>query len=98
MKGEIYYREKWPKEFRIQIENEDELKLLHLLFNYNPKILLGKFKVIELEEAGYSKAWRDNFIKQTKGRTDSEYDYFGPWDAIDEELNKMKSLGDASNI
>lgn len=99
MKGEIYYREKYPKEFRILLQNEDEIKFLKLLFNNYPKGLLKKFTVTELDDAGVSAAWRKKFIAAAdKADIEEPYSTYSLWEALDNELENIQNLEDASHV
>lgn len=101
MKGKVYYREKYPKEIRIKIQNEDELKFLRILFSQNPREILKKFKLIETEDI-VTNSWRKTFIARCNTAAYEEdgspYTTHNVYDAIEEEIQNMEVLEDASHI
>lgn len=99
MKGEIYYREKYPKELRIQIQNKEELEFLKLLFSFTPRGVLKKFTKIDLENEGLSDKWKKNFSdKSDRANNGEAYNTSEIWHMLDEEVENMRLLEDASNV
>ena len=101
MKGEIYYREKYPKELRIQIENEDEFKLLQLIFNDDSKGILQRYKAKDLENIKRTNAWKLAYIKRAEkadGVEDTPYSTYPVFEALEEEAYHMEILEDASHV
>jgi hypothetical protein len=95
MKGEMYYRETYPKELRIQIENEDELKFLKILFSYNPKHTLKKFTVPETSDT-VNESWRKRFMKKVEEHhmsdNDTQYQNYEIFDALATEIENEDAL------
>lgn len=99
MTAEFHYREKYPKEFRIQIANEDELHYLRLLFEYSPEGILKKFSETELKGVNLTKEWKKKFIDKSKMAEEGEpYDIYNVWEALREEVENLEVLEDASHI
>jgi hypothetical protein len=90
MKAEMYYRETYPKELRIQIENEDELNMLYLMFHWSPENMLKRFKEDELDEAGLSATWRKNFIKNSNNSDNTQYETYEVFKELEQEKSQIK--------
>lgn len=99
MTAEFHYRETYPKELRVQIQNEDELHFLRLLFEYTPKFILKKFTKSELADANITESWRKKFISEADLAEEGEpYDVYDVWGALREEVENLQQLEDASHI
>ena len=99
MTGEIYYREKYPKELRIQIANEDEFKVLRLIFNDSFGGMLRRFKSGDLEVLDLTETWKKDVLKKSMtAESYGSYDNYGVYEALAEESYNMKVLEDASNV
>lgn len=99
MTAEFHYREKYPKELRVQIANEDELHYLRLLFEYSPAGILKKFTEAELNGVNLTKEWKKKFIDKSRMADDGEpYDIYNVWTALHEEVDNLKVLEDASHV
>ena len=99
MNGEFYYREKWPKEFRITIENEDEFKLLQLIFQESPRGILKRYKLSEMGLIGKNSDWK-KFVSYKSDHAEEyeAYSTYGVFEAFEEEEQNMKVLEDAGNV
>ncbi len=92
MKAEMYYRETYPKELRLKIENQEEFEFLKLLFYNPPEDVLKRFKEQDLKDAGLSAQWKKEFIKNSNNSQSSEYGTYKVWEVIDEEEENMRLL------
>jgi hypothetical protein len=99
MKGEIYYREKFPKELRIQIQNKEELEFLKFLFSFTPRGILKKFTRSDLENEGLSDKWKKDFSdKSDRSNVGEPFSTYEIWEVLDEEENNVAKLEDASYV
>ena len=100
MTGEFHYREKWPKELRLTIENEDELNYLKLVFNESIASSLKRFKEVEIKDAiNKGKDWKKRVSSESQQSDYGEaYCTAYVWEAIDDEFRNMTILEDASHI
>jgi hypothetical protein len=94
MKAEVYYRESYPKEVRIQLENEDELKFFKLLFSLTPKGILGKFDEDDLSRQHLNKRWKSRFIKKSDEANgdESPYTTYGVYQELENEMENIEML------
>ena len=99
MTGEFHYREKWPKEFRLQIQNEDEFKLLQLIFQDTVAGILKRYKPSDLEFIGKDSAWKKKVTEKSNLADEyGEYGTYSVYKAFEEEAHNMMVLEDASHI
>lgn len=99
MNGEFHYREKWPKELRLTVENEDEFNLLRLIFTDSPRGILRRYKADELSVIEKDDSWKKTMIKKSDlAEEDGAYSTYGVYEALEEEQQNMQILEDASHI
>jgi hypothetical protein len=99
MTANFHYREKYPKELRIQIANEDELQLLRLVFQESPKGILKRYKEQDLHLIDKNSSWKKRVSeKSERAETGEAYDTFNVYEALEEEVQNMELLEDASHV